>query len=148
MEITRRVAILLLRDMSGKVLLQHRDAKAPIYPAVWSFFGGEIGNAETPKQTLVRESREGLGLDIKDPKFFRRYELPYKGSEYHEIFAFVSTTDKTRDDLRKGQKDGDDLGFFGIEDITTMMVSENVPLILRDLFGLSEKEGLLEVEKG
>jgi 8-oxo-dGTP pyrophosphatase MutT (NUDIX family) len=49
----------------GNYLLQRRDAKRTIfYPDHWGFFGGAMEAGESPAQTLARELREELELDL------------------------------------------------------------------------------------
>jgi 8-oxo-dGTP pyrophosphatase MutT (NUDIX family) len=55
----------ILHSGDGRYLLQHRDAKPTIfYPDHWGFFGGAMEPGETAHQTLARELREELELDI------------------------------------------------------------------------------------
>ncbi|MEU1395288.1 NUDIX domain-containing protein [Micromonospora zamorensis] len=45
---TYGVALVLLVDPSGAVLLQHRDEDAPASPGQWSLPGGHIEPGESP----------------------------------------------------------------------------------------------------
>jgi 8-oxo-dGTP diphosphatase len=57
---------LLVRD--GSVLLCHRSSNKSWYPNVWDMPGGHVESEETPRQALVRELREELGLDVAEPR--------------------------------------------------------------------------------
>ena len=61
-EISRRVAVVLLVDARGWVLLQLRTADAPVSPNLWSFPGGGIEEGETPDEAARRELLEETGL--------------------------------------------------------------------------------------
>ena len=58
----RRVAGVLLVDTAGRILMQHRDAHAPIAPNEWGMPGGGIEPGEEPEQAAQRELLEETGL--------------------------------------------------------------------------------------
>jgi 8-oxo-dGTP diphosphatase len=52
----------LVRD--GRVLLGLRSADRASYPGVWDVFGGHCEGSESPREALVRELREELGIEL------------------------------------------------------------------------------------
>lgn len=55
------------------------------YPGHWDFVGGEREPGETPRETLVREAREEVGLDLSGAEWlweamFPSFADPTKGS--------------------------------------------------------------------
>ena len=56
----------LYNPKTRSALLQHRDAKAPVNPNLWGFFGGSREGNETPKQCFIREIKEELGINIRE----------------------------------------------------------------------------------
>lgn len=73
---TRSVAIVLFYSSDGKVLLQERKKKRH-FDENCGFFGGGMEEGETPEQTIKREIREELGIELKKFKFLKHY---------HQIF--------------------------------------------------------------
>jgi mutator protein MutT len=61
-----RIVTAILRD-GGRVLLCHRSAGRRWYPDVWDLPGGLVDEGEDPKESLVRELREELGITASKP---------------------------------------------------------------------------------
>lgn len=57
------VAACALIDADGRVLLARRPAGKPM-AGLWEFPGGKVETGETPEDSLIRELREELGIDI------------------------------------------------------------------------------------
>jgi 8-oxo-dGTP diphosphatase len=66
-----QVAVILLQNANGEILLQHRSADAPTYPDHWAFFGGHIEDGETPEQAVAREAMEELQYELERPALFK-----------------------------------------------------------------------------
>lgn len=71
----KQIAQILLFDRSDRLIIYLRDDK-PTIPIAnhWDLIGGHLAEGETPEEALVREAREEIGLELRDWKFFRRYE--------------------------------------------------------------------------
>jgi 8-oxo-dGTP diphosphatase len=61
-----RVAAAVLLQPDGQVLLAQRPPGKP-YEGYWEFPGGKLEAGERPEDTLIRELREELGIDVKEP---------------------------------------------------------------------------------
>jgi 8-oxo-dGTP diphosphatase len=57
------VAACALVDPDGRVLLAQRPAGKPM-AGLWEFPGGKIEPGERPEQSLIRELKEELGIDV------------------------------------------------------------------------------------
>ena len=68
---TRKVALIVFYDGSKRILLQDRNGIAK-HGEGWGFFGGGIEKGETPKEAVVRETKEELSIDLKNYKFIGR----------------------------------------------------------------------------
>lgn len=60
---TIEVAAAVITRSDGSFLLGQRAADT-FYPGYWEFPGGKLEPGETPRQALVRELREELGIDV------------------------------------------------------------------------------------
>ena len=58
------VVALALVDADGRVLLAKRP-EGKRMAGLWEFPGGKVEGAETPEDTIIREAREELGIDIE-----------------------------------------------------------------------------------
>jgi mutator protein MutT len=56
---------LLVRD--GRVLLAHRSPTKHAYPDCWDLVGGVVETGESPREAVVRECREEIGVEVLDP---------------------------------------------------------------------------------
>jgi len=101
-----RVAGLLIKN--NKILLQH-----PISDAGYAIPGGHVSLGETSEETLIREFREEIGVDIKveNLKWVGEIFFPWGDKPCHQINLFykVTLTEDTQIPLH-GE-------FYGIEKI-------------------------------
>jgi 8-oxo-dGTP diphosphatase len=65
-KLTHVAAAVILRP-DGTFLLGRRAANT-FYPGYWEFPGGKIETGETPRQALVRELEEELGIDVREAR--------------------------------------------------------------------------------
>ncbi|WP_235736143.1 NUDIX domain-containing protein [Nocardioides alcanivorans] len=97
-EVQRAVALYLLVDRHGRVLLQERDSEAPRYADQWSVPGGGIEAGESPLQAVHRELTEETEVVLPDGELVawraERREVPGLGLvDYHLFTAAVELTD-------------------------------------------------------
>jgi len=87
--LTRVAAAVILRG-DGQVLLAQRPA-GKAYAGYWEFPGGKLEVGETPRDALVRELHEELGLDITRaaPWFVQRHDYPHADVELHFFRVFA-----------------------------------------------------------
>jgi len=81
----KKIAAIIFENDKGEILLYRRDNKPGIpFPQHWDLFGGHVEDSETPEEALVREVKEEMNYDLKDFKFFRRYDC-LEGDAYPNI---------------------------------------------------------------
>jgi 8-oxo-dGTP diphosphatase len=54
-----------LLDADGRVLIAQRPAGKAL-AGMWEFPGGKVESGERPEETLIRELKEELGIDVKE----------------------------------------------------------------------------------
>src|SRR5260370_39499851 len=69
-----RIVTAVLRD-GDRVLLCYRSAGRRWYPDVWDLPGGHVEEGEDPKESLVRELREELGITASEPSSPPMHEI-------------------------------------------------------------------------
>ncbi len=60
------VAAVALIDPDNRVLLAQRPEGKQL-AGLWEFPGGKVETGERPEETLIRELKEELGIDVKEP---------------------------------------------------------------------------------
>lgn len=101
-----RLAIVLLVDGAGRLLLQLRDGYAPVSPNKWGLPGGHIELGEDPEPAARREVWEETGLRLTGPLTLFWHGLrpsslqPGLVSEY---FVYAAPTTATPNDLILGE---------------------------------------------
>jgi len=80
---------------NGHVLLSQRSAKKSICPLMWDVsVAGHIDAGETPKQAVIRETKEEIGLEVLETdlinigvfKCFQSYDNGMIDNEFHNTF--------------------------------------------------------------
>lgn len=93
-----RIAVLLLVDPRGWVLIQERDSEAPRSPDQWGMVGGHVEDDEEFEAAAYRELAEetGIVLPAGALRLWRDEDYTYPdghGGRYHVYVAPVELTD-------------------------------------------------------
>ncbi len=77
-----QIAVVLLVDRSGALLVQLRDDRAVNWPGVWGLPGGHVEPGESVIEAAARELSEEASLRAEQPLvLFERQVLPGPGRE-------------------------------------------------------------------
>jgi 8-oxo-dGTP pyrophosphatase MutT (NUDIX family) len=103
--IERRVAIVFLVDPEGRVLMQHRDARANVSPNQWALPGGKIEPGESPEAAGRREVLEETGLVVDRVEPFWTGTRPSVSNPdgLVEVHAFYAPIDARQEDVVLGE---------------------------------------------
>jgi 8-oxo-dGTP pyrophosphatase MutT (NUDIX family) len=99
--ITPVVAGVIVRYNPTQLLLHQKNeshdekgiARNPELCGKWEFAGGMMEYGETPEQTLEREIREELGVQITDPMLIHAQTNIYKDKKHYLVLYYICLTD-------------------------------------------------------
>jgi 8-oxo-dGTP diphosphatase len=103
--IERRVAVVFLVDRQGRILMQHRDARAKVSPNQWAVPGGRVEPGERPDEAARREIREETGLTVDEIEHFWTGTRPSVShpDRLVEVHAFCAATGADQADVVLGE---------------------------------------------
>lgn len=131
MVIDRRIAVMLLMDAQGKLLMQHRDEAAPAWPHKWGLPGGGIEPGETPEEAMRRELEEETGVHIDgDIELFWECVLPaisHPGA-YRQWYVYHAQTGVRQEDIVLGE--GQAMVFTPLSDVLRLDLIPSIRFIL------------------
>lgn len=134
-----RAVYAFIIDKKGNILLQKRSANKKMWPNMWDVtVGGHVNSGEFGRQTLIREAKEELGLDIKDDEI--KYlvgstSINQKGAivdkHYNECYLITKEIDITKIKLQKEE----------VSEIKYFSKDELLKRIANNYDGLTDKTG-------
>ena len=133
--IERQVAVVLLVDRQGRILMQHRDARARTSPNQWAFPGGRIEPGEEPVEAARRELYEETGLHVGHlEKFWSGTRAGVESNDgLVEIHAFSASTDAAQADVVLGE--GQAMVFLTPDEAVSRDLGVTAELLLRPFLG-------------
>jgi 8-oxo-dGTP diphosphatase len=128
------VALALIRDSRGFLLMQHRGERAPGGANKWGLPGGRIEAGESALEAVHREVFEETGLVVPNLRPLWSGAHATSGPDIPEsvmIYAFHGTTKATQDDVVLGE--GLAMVFVDPEGIPSLDTLPWVPTLLESL---------------
>jgi len=100
-----RLAVLLLLDHRGWVLLQERDQYAPRAANQWGMVGGHVEEGEDFEPAAYRELAEETGIDLSpgELRLWRESEYTYPDGHRGRYCIYAATVDLSDDDIVVGE---------------------------------------------
>ena len=98
------ISTIALIDWQGKVLISLRPEKK-ILPNFWEFPGGKINTNESPEDSIIREIKEELSIDINKKSLKPLSFNTYTYEDFHAvIFFYISRSWKGNPISKENQK--------------------------------------------
>lgn len=127
----KKIAAVILENKQGEILLYLRDNKPNIpFPHHWDLFGGYVEEGETPEEALVREVKEELDYDLKEYRFFRKYDCLEGDAHPNVKYVYVGKVDKPIEDLTL--QEGEKLQFFSKDELPQIKFANILKSIVLD----------------
>lgn len=88
-------------ETKAGILLCQRHHKSQRFPLKWEFPGGKVELGENPKEAIMRELDEELGIKVLKTELLYDYQFTYPGeTAFHLYFFRIKTYDKDITDLQ------------------------------------------------
>ena len=134
-----RAVYAFIIDQNSNILLQKRSAKKKLWPNMWDVtVGGHVDAGEFGRQSLIREVKEELGIDITDDDI--KYlvgssSINIKGDiinkHYNECYLITKDIDVSK--IKLQEEEVSEVRYFSKEEVLNM--------IDNNYSGLTEKTG-------
>ena len=133
----------IIFSSDGYFLMQLRDNKKSIrFPNCWNFFGGAVENKEKPQNTIARELKEELGIELnKKPRFvFKSSYFDGDNIMINHFYLFHVEKKFYKFELNEGKE----AKWFSLEKLTclnlTPPIYENIFKIFKNISQISNKK--------
>lgn len=105
----------LLHD--GRVLLVHRRPDKRVYPDVWDLPGGVMEDGESEPDTLARELREELGVEVATDTATHLCRVTAGLADDPAILSAWLVREWQGTPANVAPEEHDDLGWFGLDEL-------------------------------
>ena len=131
------IAQIIFENEKGELLLYLRDNKPGIpFPRHWDLIGGHVEEGETPEESLVREVKEELDIDLKEFRFFRKYECT-EGDAYPNVkYIYTGRINLPIEEITL--LEGDHPAYFRKDEISDLKLANILKKILMDYLTKNE----------
>jgi 8-oxo-dGTP pyrophosphatase MutT (NUDIX family) len=124
----RKIAVCIIKNSKGELLLQKKTMDYQICPGGWCLFGGEIESEDLNKE-IKRELQEELGIKLK-PKFIFKKELSF--NNINEIaYVFLAEINNIS---KISLKEGAGFALFEKKELKNLNINPDIKIILNEYF--------------
>lgn len=120
------VAILIINDKK-QTLLQKRSANKRFEPNKWALCAGHVDADETLVDAAIRETKEEIGLELKEdeliPFFEREYTMEKTNS--HITYFYYVKCDKKEEEFVIQKEELSEVKWFDIDEVIRMILSHD-----------------------
>jgi 8-oxo-dGTP pyrophosphatase MutT (NUDIX family) len=123
-----QIALVLLVDATGAVLLQLRDGRTRVAPNMWALPGGHVEPDEDPLHAAQRELLEEAGIHAQDLRRFWKGVRYVPGAGVRRWHVFWGSTEATQRDVVVGE--GKSMVFIPADRVSRLELTPNARFIL------------------
>ena len=105
------IAIIYIQNSQGEFLIQKTSS---VKGSIYSSTGGHVAHGETPKETIIRETKEEIGLDICDENII---DLGHICVDFPVRFIFYLRKDINIEDLVLDKDEVESMHYFTKEEL-------------------------------
>ena len=136
----------LISDGEGRYLLVHRRADGQTWPDIWDLPGGTAEEDEDVDETLVREMREELGIEVESFQFLDTALIEEPVSGRRAAVNVYSVAKSTGQPANLAPDEHDEIGWFTLDQFATQGVLPAVNAIVRQALDLPTDYAVPSVE--
>lgn len=125
----KQSASAIILNEKEEVLLQKKDMQYWHWPGCWCMFGGGSKEGETPKETILREIKEEIGLELDEVKLFKTHELENKEGK---VMRYVYTSKLKKDIKDISLCEGAGFAFFQKDEISSLKMIPHDMEVLKE----------------
>ena len=112
----------LYNPKTRSVLLQKRDLNTKANPGLWGFFGGSSEGEETPEQSIIRELKEELNIDVM-PGSLQPLRTYFNEKFKRQSYIFVIESELKKSEMVLAE--GEDFDWISLENVLSYDLTEN-----------------------
>ena len=128
-KLIKRAASLWILDKNNKVLCEKRSKHKKTYPSFLSkTCGGCVSSKEEPLQSLIREAKEEIGIDIQDLKIEKPQImfLDFETGSKEWSYIYFLKLDITKEDLKIQKEEIEEVVEFDLKDFEKKVFDEKI----------------------
>jgi 8-oxo-dGTP pyrophosphatase MutT (NUDIX family) len=125
-----KVAIAILSNKEGEILLQKKTSDWHWMPNAWICFGGHVDEGETSDECIVRELEEEIGIKA-NPKHLFYQETEIAEGVLTEVDVYGAEVSLAEIDR---VTEGSGLAFFSKEELSSLKLFHDTKIALEKYF--------------